>query len=308
MLSRLALSHARQVAKQKARAAVIRQNQRRSAGGGLPPLTGAADNAFNRERRAVKAHAAQSSGLESPDLWLIWILTHLLCRHLAQTVYIVKHREPYLPINPSGLHMAVFAFLLCYSHNSMPIISGMSIGSIGNTCLLWRSVPNTHIRILEQRISFGVMVTRLVFRTWLDPCCRPRADKYFYRLYCRWQISYSKAFVVHGMSRRWPQGTAYNVTVHSERLDNDRPKKNDKVLFGDVQWSRRPADNETRVLVGTQRWIIIGKTSDKKHWRCHGRDGSKTKLGYIWRSPPLPISFHMWIGCAHCALKKFSRL
>lgn len=64
MLSRLALSHARQRANQKLRASVVRQNiQRRSASGGLPPLTGAADNAFNRERRAVKAHAAKSSGM-----------------------------------------------------------------------------------------------------------------------------------------------------------------------------------------------------------------------------------------------------
>lgn len=30
-----------------------------------PPLTGAADNAFNRERRAVKAHAAATSGISS---------------------------------------------------------------------------------------------------------------------------------------------------------------------------------------------------------------------------------------------------
>lgn len=48
---------------------MLRQNfQRRSASGGLPPLTGAADNAFNRERRAVKAHAAKSSGMGSLDL------------------------------------------------------------------------------------------------------------------------------------------------------------------------------------------------------------------------------------------------
>ena len=36
--------------------------QRRFASSGEPPLTGAADNAFNRERRAVKQHAAESSG------------------------------------------------------------------------------------------------------------------------------------------------------------------------------------------------------------------------------------------------------
>lgn len=64
MLPRLALSHTKQCVNQQVRALVIRQNfQRRSASGGLPPLTGAADNAFNRERRAVKAHAAKSSGI-----------------------------------------------------------------------------------------------------------------------------------------------------------------------------------------------------------------------------------------------------
>lgn len=69
MLLRPALSHAKQCANQQARTLVIRQYfQRRSASGGLPPLTGAADNAFNRERRAVKAHAAKSSGTGSPDL------------------------------------------------------------------------------------------------------------------------------------------------------------------------------------------------------------------------------------------------
>lgn len=36
--------------------------QRRYASGEMPKLTGAADNAFNRERMAVKQHAAASSG------------------------------------------------------------------------------------------------------------------------------------------------------------------------------------------------------------------------------------------------------
>ncbi|MCJ1235957.1 Cytochrome c oxidase subunit 6A, mitochondrial [Varicellaria rhodocarpa] len=40
----------------------IRTNiQRRLASSNTPPLTGAADNAFNRERQAVKAHAAATS-------------------------------------------------------------------------------------------------------------------------------------------------------------------------------------------------------------------------------------------------------
>lgn len=47
--------------------------QRRFASGEMPKLTGAADNAFNRERMAVKQHAAASSGtlvhrMQLPDL------------------------------------------------------------------------------------------------------------------------------------------------------------------------------------------------------------------------------------------------
>ena len=42
---------------------VVRFNvQRRFATTGEAPLTGTADNAFNRERQAVKAHAAATSG------------------------------------------------------------------------------------------------------------------------------------------------------------------------------------------------------------------------------------------------------
>ena len=36
--------------------------RRLASSGGQPQLTGAADNAFNRERLAVKHHAAESSG------------------------------------------------------------------------------------------------------------------------------------------------------------------------------------------------------------------------------------------------------
>lgn len=44
-------------------ARAVRSNvQRRFASSEEQPLTGAADNAFNRERRAVKHHAAESSG------------------------------------------------------------------------------------------------------------------------------------------------------------------------------------------------------------------------------------------------------
>ena len=47
----------------QARSPILRQAlQRRFAHSEGPPLTGAADNAFNRERAAVKAHAAATSG------------------------------------------------------------------------------------------------------------------------------------------------------------------------------------------------------------------------------------------------------
>ncbi|MCJ1255861.1 Cytochrome c oxidase subunit 6A, mitochondrial [Lignoscripta atroalba] len=48
---------------QQLRTPVIRSNlQRRFASSEGPALTGPADNAFNRERQAVKAHAAATSG------------------------------------------------------------------------------------------------------------------------------------------------------------------------------------------------------------------------------------------------------
>lgn len=40
--------------------------QRRFASGEVPKLTGAADNAFNRERMAVKQHAGESAGKRCP--------------------------------------------------------------------------------------------------------------------------------------------------------------------------------------------------------------------------------------------------
>lgn len=41
--------------------------QRRLASGEMPKLVGTADNAFNRERMAVKQHAAASSGTSHPE-------------------------------------------------------------------------------------------------------------------------------------------------------------------------------------------------------------------------------------------------
>ena len=49
--------------------------RRLASSGGQPPLTGAADNAFNRERLAVKQHAAESSG-ELRFCPQFWSLNH----------------------------------------------------------------------------------------------------------------------------------------------------------------------------------------------------------------------------------------
>lgn len=74
MLSRQALLRAKQCTSQRAPTILLRHTlQRRSASGGGPPLTGAADNAFNRERAAVKAHAAKSAGMDA-TLFLLYKL------------------------------------------------------------------------------------------------------------------------------------------------------------------------------------------------------------------------------------------
>lgn len=57
------------------RSPILRQTfQRRFAHDEGPSLTGAADNAFNRERAAVKAHAAATSG-RLPNTSGVWIET-----------------------------------------------------------------------------------------------------------------------------------------------------------------------------------------------------------------------------------------
>jgi len=60
---------AARLARTQARTALSRQAARRSATTNAPSsgLSGAADNAFNRERAAVKDHAAATSGTISPS-------------------------------------------------------------------------------------------------------------------------------------------------------------------------------------------------------------------------------------------------
>ena len=64
MLSQRFLQRSAQYAARQSRAPAFRKRlqQRFASSGEQPQLTGAADNAFNRERLAVKKHAAESSG------------------------------------------------------------------------------------------------------------------------------------------------------------------------------------------------------------------------------------------------------
>ena len=70
--------------------------QQRFATTEAPPLTGAADNAFNRERRAVKAHAAATSG----KLFFIESAavdgSNRISRYMAETLNLVSQKQvPY---------------------------------------------------------------------------------------------------------------------------------------------------------------------------------------------------------------------
>lgn len=74
---------------------------RRFASGEMPKLTGAADNAFNRERMAVKQHAAASSGTDT----LFQTIFHSLLIHTLTRTQIsganyrssdCLYRHPYL--------------------------------------------------------------------------------------------------------------------------------------------------------------------------------------------------------------------
>ena len=75
------------------RTSLYRSNiQRRLAHAEGPPLTGAADNAFNRERQAVKAHAAATSGKPLTDT-VDALVTIIPYRPLAQAITLVKHQH-----------------------------------------------------------------------------------------------------------------------------------------------------------------------------------------------------------------------
>ena len=68
--------------------------QRRFASGGGPStkLVGPMDNAFNRERLAVREHAAQSSGTQINPHTMQTYADCTFFRSLAKTLHLVKHR------------------------------------------------------------------------------------------------------------------------------------------------------------------------------------------------------------------------
>lgn len=88
----------RRLATTQLRSPILRQVGRRQLhGAGETGLHGAADNAFNRERAAVKEHAAGTSGMhkahvvrESPTT------DQVSCRSLAQTFHLVRNLPSYL--------------------------------------------------------------------------------------------------------------------------------------------------------------------------------------------------------------------
>lgn len=94
MLSRQPFLRAAHRASQQSRIFVLRQDlRRRFASEAEPPLTGSADNAFNRERRAVKAHAARTAGMISSRCDNC-VQNSPLFRYVAETVDIVNCPHP----------------------------------------------------------------------------------------------------------------------------------------------------------------------------------------------------------------------
>ena len=69
MLPRTSILRTTQLASQQTRSPILRSTlHRRFASNEPPKLVGPMDNAFNRDRLAVKAHAAQSAGKLLPEM------------------------------------------------------------------------------------------------------------------------------------------------------------------------------------------------------------------------------------------------
>ena len=147
----------------------LRSTQRRFESGvpsppgqGSTKLVGAADNAFNRERAAVKAHAAATSG---KVLFLEMKLTGDTNRRQISGVNSPFSMKP-RTVTPmrrwmKSNHDAVSLSPASSLPLSTPTICGTSIGSIGNTCLPSKNVSNTLTKISGRGTSSGEMVIRL---------------------------------------------------------------------------------------------------------------------------------------------------
>ncbi|KAL8826783.1 MAG: hypothetical protein Q9191_003582 [Dirinaria sp. TL-2023a] len=101
MLSQRLLQRSAQYAVRQSRPPAFRGllQQRFASSGGQPPLTGAADNAFNRERAAVKKHAAESSDLWRKIILYVSIPALILATINARNLWVehwehVKHKPP----------------------------------------------------------------------------------------------------------------------------------------------------------------------------------------------------------------------
>ncbi|MCJ1288117.1 Cytochrome c oxidase subunit 6A, mitochondrial [Xylographa opegraphella] len=81
----------------------------------VPPLTGAADNAFNRERQAVKAHAAATSG-NMPARFLSGTPELIDDRSLAQIVDLVPDFHSFVPRRTAYVIASVNAYNLWTEH------------------------------------------------------------------------------------------------------------------------------------------------------------------------------------------------
>ena len=171
MIPQRTILRASQRAGQPLRSPVLRSTiQRHFASGEGVKLTGPADNAFNRERQAVKQHAAATSG--TSDFVSRVQKEAVMCetktdkrfpRPLAEAINLVRlprtasvekrvqtYRDPASPFHAS---LSPLSTLTTY---------GRSIGSTGLMNRHWRNVRSTRIRISERRIIFGRTVIRLV--------------------------------------------------------------------------------------------------------------------------------------------------
>ena len=138
------------------RTPAVRSNiRRRFASTNNPPLTGTADNAFNRERQAVKAHAAATSGQlhQIPNVKDVLLINF---RPLAETVDLVP--------NLTAIYREME--ILTFASVTIPclIIAGV------NAYALWTEhwEHEAHMPPLEERPQYSYMNIRTKKFPWGD--------------------------------------------------------------------------------------------------------------------------------------------